>query len=248
MSVSQAQFRAALLDPAAAVPGGLTDPAGRPAGRRFAVYRNNVAVALTEALETGFPVVRRIVGVEFFRALAGAFLRAHPPTSPVLMGYGAELPGFLAAFPPVRHLGYLPDVARLELAVRESYHAADMPPIGPDALAPGADLMAARVTLAPALRLVRSAWPLHGIWRANTETGAPQPGQTAEDVLVTRPDFDPVVARLPEGGAAFVAALVRGRPLAEAAAAPGAGFDPGPTLGLLLSGGAVTAIHTGACP
>lgn len=248
MSVTQAQFRAALLDTAASVPEGLRDPDDRPAGRRFSVYRNNVAVSLTEALEATFPVVRKIVGDEFFRAMAGMFLRAHPPSSPVLMRYGEELPAFLAAFPPVAHLGYLPDTARLELALGAAYHAADAAPIGAGALGAGADLMSARVTLAPALRVIRSRWPLYGIWRANTLADAPAPGRAAEDVLVTRPGFDPTADLLPAGGAAFIARLACGDSLAAATLAAGEAFDPGPTLGLLLRGGALTKIRFGETP
>jgi hypothetical protein len=245
MSVSQAEFRAALLDPAAAVPDGLEDPEHRPAGRRFSVYRNNVAVSLTEALEVAFPILRKIVGEEFFHAMAGVFLRAYPPASPVLMFYGEEMPAFLASFPPVAHLGYLPDVARLEVALRTAYHAADAKTIGPEALNAGADLMSARMALAPALRVIRSRWPLHGIWRANTEVAAPKPGRAAEDVLITRPAFDPVVSLLPPGGADFIARLAQGETLAAAALAPGEGFDPGPTLALLLRGNAITGIRFG---
>jgi hypothetical protein len=243
MSVTQSEFRRALLDPAAAVPEGLTGPGGAPAARRFAVYRNNVAVALTEALEAAFPTVRQIVGDAFFNAMAGVFLRAHPPASPRLAHYGAELPGFLETFPPVAHLGYLPDVARLENALRAAYHAADAAPVGPEALPPGADLMGARVALAPAVAVIRSRWPLHAIWRFNREPGAPKPAATAEDVLVTRPGLDPHADPLPPGGAAFTLALASGASLAEATAAGGAGFDPGPALGLLLSRAAITAIH-----
>ena len=46
-----AQFVPALLDPEAAIPPGLVDRAGRAAGKRFDVYRNNVAVGLADALE-----------------------------------------------------------------------------------------------------------------------------------------------------------------------------------------------------
>lgn len=245
MTVSQAAFRAAILDPARPVPDGLTDPEQRPAGRRFSVYRNNVAVSLTEALEVAFPVVRKIVGDEFFRAMAGVYLRAHQPSSPVLSRYGAEMPGFLESFAPVAHLGYLPDVARLEIAMRGAYHAADARPVEPEALQSGVDLMSARLRLAPPLRVIRSRWPLHGIWRANTEDGAPKPGREPEDVLITRPGFDPVVGRLDPGGADFIAALAAGEALGTAVVAAGTGFDPGPTLGALLSGGAITDISFG---
>ncbi|MCX7644090.1 MAG: DNA-binding domain-containing protein [Rhodobacteraceae bacterium] len=239
----QGAFRRALLDPAAAVPAGLVGPGGGPAARRFAVYRNNVAVGLTEALEAAFPILRRIVGDDFFRAMAGVFLRAHPPQSPCLADYGAAMPEFLAGFPPVAHLGYLPDVARLENALRRAYHAADAAPLAPGDLPAPADLAAARVTLAPAVCVIRSAAPLFGIWRFNTRADAPMPGTGPEDVLVTRPGFDPHVDLLPPGGAAFVEALDRGATLAAAAAAQGPAQDPAPTIALLLARGAITALH-----
>jgi hypothetical protein len=70
--MTEAVFRAALFDPAAPVPAGLTGPDGRPAGARFDVYRNNVVAGLTAALETGFPTVRALVGEVFFAAMAGS--------------------------------------------------------------------------------------------------------------------------------------------------------------------------------
>ena len=248
MTIAQPDFAAALRDPDLPAPAGLTDPAGRPAGKRFDVYRNNVAHSLTDALETAFPVVLRLVGRDFFRAMAGIYLRRHPPRSPRLMFYGREMPAFLDSFPPVAHLGYLPDIARLELALRGSYHAADAAPVGPEALQalPPDRLLHTRLCLAPALRLVRSAWPIHGVWRANTDPAAPKPGRTAEDVLITRPEFDPVLTLLPPGGAAFVAALRDGATLAaahEGAEAEAPGFNPTDTLAALISGGAITGFQ-----
>ena len=243
----QDAFACALLDPARPVPAGLTDPAGRPAGTRFDVYRNNVAASLTAALETGFPVLRALVGEAFFKAMAGVFLRAHPPRSGLLMQYGAEMPGFLAGFGPVAHLPYLPDVARLELALRAAYHAADAAPIAPEALGalPPNRLAAARLRLAPALRLVRSPWPVAGIWHANATPGAPRPGTGPEDALITRPGFDPEVVALPPGAGDYVAALLAGRTVAAAHTAGAAtpGFDPADALGRLLAAGAITGIE-----
>lgn len=240
--MSQTEFRSALLGPGQITPAGLRTPSGQPAHRRFAVYRNNVAVSLTEALEAGFPVVRALVGEEFFRAMAGVFLRAHPPRTPVLMLWGDDFPSFIHWFEPVSQLGYLADVARVEQAFRESYHAADSVPVGADRLAtlgPEA-LLAARLTLAPALRLVRSDWPAGAIWHAHTTPGAPEPAMRAEDVLIARPGFDPVVTVLPPGGGALVAALARGLPLGTALAAAPPGHDLATTLGALLAGGAIT--------
>ena len=57
----QSAFAQALLDPEAAIPAGVIDPMGRPAPKRFAVYRNNVATGLGNVLEAAFPAVKSLV-------------------------------------------------------------------------------------------------------------------------------------------------------------------------------------------
>ncbi|RYH11199.1 DNA-binding domain-containing protein [Tropicimonas sp. IMCC6043] len=247
MSVVQTDFRAAILDPARPAPAGLVDPEGRPAGKRFDVYRNNVVVSLTNALAEAFPVIRKLLGENNFSILAHQFVRAHPPDSPRIALYGGALPAFLEGFEPVRHLGYLPDVARLEHALRESYHAADVPAVDPAALAalPPDRLLVARLTLAPTLRWVASDWPIAAIWHFNA-TGGPKPAMQAETALVTRPDFDPVVTALSPAGGAFVSNLAAGERIGaaiDAATARAADFDLAATLAALVSGGAITAIE-----
>jgi len=247
MSVAQSDFVRAMLDPSKPVPEGLTNPDGAQAAKRFDVYRNNVAVSLTEALETAFPVLRKLLGEANFKGLAGVYLRAHPPGSALMMFYGAEMPTFLAGFAPVAKLPYLPDVARLELARRESYHAPDTQAIDPAAFQtlPPDRLMAARVSLAPAMRLIRSRWPIHGIWLRNMEDG-PMPGQAGENVLIARPEFDPAMTTLPPGGGAFMAALMAGAPFGDAldkALAPVPDFDLSAMLGILFAGGAIIDLN-----
>ena len=92
--------------------------AGRPRGarrhREFAalwVYRNNVVAGLIETLKDNYPAVRRIVGSEFFRAMALQFVTANPPHSPVMLGYGAGFAKFIARFEPAATLPYLPDTS-----------------------------------------------------------------------------------------------------------------------------------------
>jgi Putative DNA-binding domain len=240
----QTAFTQALLDPEAAVPAGITDPSGRPAPKRFSVYRNNVASSLTRALEAAFPTVRKLVGEEFFAAMAGVFLRAHPPRSRMLMLYGDDLPGFLEVFPPVAHLGYLPDVARLDQAMRESYHAADSTPL-PDAYfhaVIGGDIACVRLGLAPSLRLVPSRWPVQSIWAANAE-GGPAPKAGSETALVLRPEFDPRPHRLSPADGAFVAGLLDGLSLGQSLDQAGASVDLPTILALLISGRAIIGVN-----
>ncbi len=244
MTVTQNDFTKAILDADLPVPDGLCNPEGAPAGKRFSVYRNNVAVSLSEALEVTFPVIRKLVGNEFFTAMAGVFLRQHQPTSPMLMFYGAQMPVFLDSFPPVAHLGYLPDIARVELALCRSYHAADSAPVDPQTLqsiTPDA-LLTTRLHLAPAVHLIRSDWPAAALFHANSSPDAPKPVMQAEDVLITRPEYDPDVTALPPGGGAFIASLMAGETLGEAdkAATIATGdFDLTEVLGLLLSKAAI---------
>ncbi len=246
----QSAFGTALLDPNAAVPPGLTDPHGRPAGRRFDVYRNNVTVSLIAALQAGFPVIHKLVGDEFFHAMAGVFIRAHPPADPRLALYGTGFPGFLASFPPLAHLPYLADVARLELGLRQSYHAADVTPLALHDLPPHA-ILALCPRLSPATLTVQSRHPVWSIWQRNTDPQAAKPGTGAETVLITRPLFDPAPHLLPQGGIALLRRLKGRTPLAEAvdaAQVADPALDIPALLTLLLTSGALTLDAPGVIP
>lgn len=240
----QSAFAAALLDAAAALPAGVVDPQGRVAPKRFSVYRNNVASGLTRAMEASFPVIRKLVGDPFFAAMAVEFALTHPPKSQMLMQYGDDFAAFLAQFPPVAHLGYLPDVARLEHAIRTSYHAADATPISADALAalPEADLLASRLIFAPSLQLIASVWPICSIWRANMENG-PAPVAVGENVIVLRPEFDPRPHVLPQGGTGFLRALMAGDTFADALGQADPALDLTALLALLLTGQAIVGLE-----
>ncbi|WP_375175215.1 putative DNA-binding domain-containing protein [Pseudooceanicola sp.] len=238
-TTDQTLFRAAMMDPAAPVPASLTDGAGRPAGRRFSVYRNNVAVSLTEALIEGFPACYAVLGDEMFRGMAGVYLRQHPPASPLMARFGEALPGFLDAAPQVAGMRWIGDLARLEYALRQSYHAADAEALSPETLAaiPPEDLGSTRFALPPSRRVLRSEWPVLSIWHRALDPTAPQAQPGAEDVLILRPDYDPIPHLLSPGDIGFLDALAGGAPLAEAAEAATEqtpDHDPTPILTLLM--------------
>lgn len=243
----QTDFATALLDADCAVPNTLTAHTSREPVKRFAVYRNNVMVGLVNALRARFPATEKIVGAEFFFAMARLFVAAHPPRSKILSDYGDDLPGFIAAFAPAAELRYLPDVARLEAARTRAYHAADAMPISPGALAllDPAKLGEIRVTLHPSLQIVRSRFPVVTIWAMNSgETPLGPIDETqAEDALILRPAYEVFVRGLPAGGAAFLLALSDGATLAaaaEAALAETADFDLTANLAGLIGSGAMT--------
>lgn len=204
-----------------------------PAGRRLAIHRHHVRDSLAAALAATFPTVQAVVGADFFRGLARAFIDRSLPTQPVLSEYGAGFADFVAGHEPARGLPYLADVARLDWALNLAFHApadgrvtaaelaalpADRLPLLPLALSPGTALLASR-------------YPLDRIW------AAAQPGASADAVdlnsggvclLVLRRADDAAFVSLSAGEAAFIASLSEGRPLEEAAVAAdraGPGFD-----------------------
>jgi len=271
---------------------------GAPDARRFAVYRNNVAVGLIGAIEARYPVSRRIAGDDLFRAMARVFVRAHRPRTPVMIAYGEEFPEFVAdylarvetepAFEWNRHreersdaaiqshrpspspldrfayarddeLGsaqlhygpaYLPDVARLENAWVEAYHAEDAAPatvaelaaLDPDCL-PNT-----RIAFHPAARLLRFATPAASVWASAqswNQPAAPTEG-TSEDALITRPDCEVRVRVLPPLAYDFALSLREGATLVEAVAAVNdPAFDFGAHLVGLVESGAASSIIPG---
>jgi hypothetical protein len=241
----QTEFAAALLDPARPTPPGLVGPDGDDSPRRFAVYRNNVSAALIGALEANFPATCRIVGEEFFRAMARAYALVEPPASPVLLDYGAGFPNFIAHFAPAGSLPYLADVAWIERAWTEAYHASEARPLDATMLFqfPPPEAAALRFALHPSVRVVRSPFPALTIWRMNIGDGVPAPVDldcAAEDALVTRPDAEVEVRSIPPGGAEFIDALARGHCLGAAAKAglrASPGFDLSANLTALISAG-----------
>jgi Putative DNA-binding domain len=321
-------FAAALADPAAATPAMTHGRTGAPDARRFAVYRNNVAVGLIGALEARYPVSRRIAGDDLFRAMARAFVRAHRPRTPVMIAYGEEFPEFVADYlaateagpglrqtalkftqgslrrvssplvgedqgggsrcptrlrssgasdslvgprdpPPLpaptrgggganviefaetQHApACIVDVARLENAWVEAYHAEDA------ALATVADLAAlnpdclpnTRIAFHPAAQLLRFATPAASVWasaQSCDQPAAPTEG-TREDALITRPDCDVRVRVLPPLAYDFALSLREGATLVEAVAAVNdPAFDFGAHLVGLVESGAAASIIPG---
>ncbi len=254
--MTQAQFARALASPRMAWPEGLRSWNGSSAPERFKVYRNNVAHSLRVALAEGFPVVAQLVGDDFFAALARAFVRAHPPRSPVLVAWGDEFPsfidGFMQGLAPDARLPYLADVARLERARVRAFHAADATVLAPAELAAHLarpeQLPRLRLQLQPGLTVLRSPYPVVSLWQAHQVDGDVQlpdwqnlPGEAA---LVLRQGQglagDVVVVPLPDEAASFVHALQGGAPLADASASAGPSLDLGAALALLIEHQALT--------
>jgi hypothetical protein len=244
-----------LTDPEYKTPAGVIGPNGKSAVKRYNVYRNNVTVSLIDALAAVFPATLRITGVEFFRAMARFHVRANPPRSPLLFEYGHEFPEFIERYEYARPMPYLADTARIERAWLDAYHAADVLPLsaGNLALIPPELLTDVMFIPHPATRIVRSHFPALSIFVANRGGAPVERIETfiPEDALITRPDQEVTVRRLPPGGGEFLTQLLTGQPLGNAAALAlesSPQFDLSSNIAGMIEAGVFASVRVGGRP
>jgi hypothetical protein len=245
-------FAPALTIPSLPVPIGVVGPPGKAAAKRYNVYRNNVTVSLIDALAAIYPATQRITGVDFFRAMARFHVRATPPVSPLLFEYGRDFPAFVRSYEYAQDMPWLADVARIERAWLDAYHAGDAPPLTPAALTEvSADRVGELIFVAhPATRIVKSDYPAVAIFAMNRseEPVSSLRSSSAEDALVTRPDTEVEVRLLAQGEAAFLGNLINGNPLAVAAEAvldEVPSFDFPAAIARVMEAGVFTAFQHG---
>ncbi|MDH3370336.1 MAG: DNA-binding domain-containing protein [Gammaproteobacteria bacterium] len=192
--------------------------------RHFQVYRNNVFESLTNALKAVYPVTERLVGDGFFRYAAASYIPLHRPESGNLHDFGEHFAGFLSGFPPARELVYLPDVARLEWAMHESFHAGVGQPLALTTLSsiPAEEYGNLRFRLQPSARLLASSYPILRIWQVNQPDHAGSPDVNLEEggvklLVIRRQEVE--MRTLSDGDYSLLSAIDAGSTLAQAARA-----------------------------
>jgi len=198
----------------------LNPQAGDPGAERLSVYSGGYLARMAEALEETYPAVRHVAGAGSFRALTRDYAAAHPSHSYNLSRAGRRLPEFLPTYPLTAELPFLPDLARLEWQVVESFHAFDRPATGFSQLAaiPAQHWEKIRIVFQPSVSRLSSAWPVLDIWEARN-----RPIQEVRIDLVNRPQKILVFRHghqtscelLDDRQDAVLAALMAGRTLGE---------------------------------
>ncbi|MBL8471534.1 MAG: putative DNA-binding domain-containing protein [Rhodocyclaceae bacterium] len=225
---------------------------GLAPARRLQIYRNNMVVSLSDALAAVYPVVVKLVGEDFFRHCARSFIPLHPSRAGHLQPFGREFADFLAQFEAAAGLPYLPDVARLEWAWHQVFHAAAAPPLDLARLAavPEEAREALQFRLQPAARLIDSPFPVLAIWETNQDAYA---GDATVDldaggqqVLVIQRALEVELYELGRAEHGLLAALAAGATLAgaaEAAFAIDAAFDFAAVFGRQLALGSLADLE-----
>ena len=161
------------------------------------VYYHSTRGILIDALLSTFPVVTRLVGDPFMKAMVTEFMREYPCGTGDLNAYGAALSHFIQTFSPASDLPYLADVARLEWAMHHATFAPDAPKLNLERLTELSEEDSARIKLIPhpSLSLVHSLYPLEHIWLANqpdtpTDNAIIQLDEGGSQLAIWRPEMD----------------------------------------------------------
>ena len=142
-----AAFDAALLDEV--TPGGTLT-----AAEALGIHREGYVARLTEQLGETFATVWRVLGDEDFFALAARCIARVLSTSHNLSDYGRGFPSFLAESEEGRRWPFLVELARLELAFHEAFHAGPHEAVPAAELAAREDLATLGLRFGPSVRLL----------------------------------------------------------------------------------------------
>lgn len=205
------------IDPAFA---GAVSGGGKLTSREaVGVYRKGYPARLSEALGETFEACWRVLGDEDFLKACEAYARSTPSVSHNLSDYGATFPDFLLKRFKA-HAPFIADLARLEWAFKELFHAAPHAAAGPQRLADAHD--GSVLVFGSAVRLLPAKHAVHAIWkrdRADDRPLKPADWRGPEAVLLYKRGGNEVFSTvLAAPDAAALTALMAGRPLAASLA------------------------------
>jgi len=171
------------------------------------IYQSSAIANITHSLSLTYPVIEKLVGKDFFRAMCRYFIREVWPDSGNMDDYGAEFSAFIAEFEHAKHLLYLEDVARLEWAFHQSSLADNADITDWSTLAQVTDILELKFTLAASNQLVSSVYPVDKIWQLNQnnnlsdiEVDLSNSDETGKDTFLVsiRPELKTVIVPVTE--------------------------------------------------
>lgn len=167
LNIMQHKWVAALYHPEIVI----TGLQGTRDAKRFEIYRASLNASLTNAMADIYPVIKKLVGEKFFQTMTQQYVLHYPSQHGDVHLYGEYFADFVSDFPPAQALVYLPDMARLEWMLHQSFHAADAVVVDITRLAAlsAAELALPVFLLHPSLQLLQSEFPVQKIWQLNQQ-------------------------------------------------------------------------------
>ncbi|MBI1300826.1 MAG: hypothetical protein GC137_04115 [Alphaproteobacteria bacterium] len=188
---------------------------------RLKVYHNNVIGSLSSYIVTSFPLLENLVGEDFLKVMARAFIFKNPPTSGCLHFYGEGFDDFIRNFEAAKSLPYLADVAMLELSINHAYYARDDEALTAEVLGKiSEDTLGQQVIrLRESASLVSSKYPILELRDFCLQDGKGTPPDLSLEyksrLLVFRPAFEVLFVNLTEDEIVFLGCMLRQKSLGE---------------------------------
>ena len=223
----QHDFQNLILRPEQTAQGQLPDllmEGGIPLSRRIKVYQDNIIVGLGKVMAASFPITLALVGQAFFDSMARAFILAHPPVQGCLTWYGTGFDVFIEHYESAQSLPYLADIVCMEIAMHESYYAADDMPLSLEALARVVPDRLPEIILRPraSMRIIRSRYPINAIRMMCEQSDGRDDGRTldiesgGECIMIYRPVLKTEILVIQPDEYDMLAKLMAHMPLSEA--------------------------------
>ena len=198
LATFQDQFQKALVDGDETVLSDIAENAKEDRRVLLGVYQNAYVSRLIEFLQNDYEKLHAVLGDDQFDEMARAYIKANPSHTRNARWFGAKLPDFLERTEPYIAMPLLADMARLELALIDTFDAEDAPSLALEdlqSLAPD-DWPALTFKPHPAVRRFDISTNADEIWSAlHNEEDPPEPEALK--------DPRGVIAYRPEGMATF---------------------------------------------
>ncbi|HLX37035.1 MAG TPA: DNA-binding domain-containing protein [Candidatus Binataceae bacterium] len=159
------------------------------AEERVDIYANMYFYRILDVLKEDFPATLATIGDARFHNLVTGYLIEYPPGHFSISHAGAHFAAFTANHPMREEFPHLTDLARMERALIEVFHAADATPLDAKSMGaiPPSEWPALKLTRHPATQTLELEWDVAPILDA-LERGAnlPMPAPQRTSILVWR--------------------------------------------------------------
>ncbi len=147
------------------------NPQGSVSGQeRMQVYAEGYTARILETLSETCVAVKHILGEAAFLQIAQGYARQYPSQSYNLTDAGRKLPDYFEETDWKDRFPFLPDLARLECLVMDSFHEFPEDSFDPACLAGldegGWDKL--YLNFQPFVKILKSSWPILSLWEARS--------------------------------------------------------------------------------
>ena len=87
------------------------------------IYRNNFYANLTNVLTIIYPTVKKLIGENCFEYLCKLYIKNNLPKKSNLAGYGSNFASYIQSIKELKHLKYLPSIAKLDYCMDSIYNS-----------------------------------------------------------------------------------------------------------------------------